>query len=267
MDNVEFLLEREINIAVLTQGFPPIIHMPFGPVKQFRNRLLEYRSSIREIIQEHRENFDSNNLRDFIDVYFHEMQLKKEQGLDTKLNEDNMEAVLEDLFFAGAETTATTLRWCALLMMENPDIQSRVHRELDDIIGRNRLPTLADRPNLPYTDAVIQEIQRYATIAPIGAPHFTTVETTFRGYRIPKETMIIGNLWSISRDKKLWNDDTLDEFRPERFLDENCNTVKKPEYHLVFGSGMYISDAALAVMVPGGTSRFGNLSFPPTLHK
>ncbi|XP_072044411.1 cytochrome P450 2D6-like [Amphiura filiformis] len=148
-----------------------------------------------------------------------------------------MEATVEDLFLAGSETTATTLRWCAVLMLEHPDVQSRVQRELDDIIGRNRLPTLADRPNLPYTEAVIQEIARFATIAPIGAPHFTSVDTTFRGYKIPKDTMIIGNFWSISRDKKLWDDETLDEFQPERFLDENCNSVKKPEHHIVFGSG------------------------------
>ena len=125
-------------------------------------------------------------------------------------------------------------------MMAYPEVQSRIQRELDDVVGQNRLPTLADRPSLPYTEATIQEIMRYGTIAPIGAPHYTDVDTTFRGYQIPKGTMVIGNLWSISRDPKLWNDEDIGKFNPERFLDANANIFKKPDHHLVFGSGKVV---------------------------
>ena len=240
MEYIELILERQIENAIMTESCPPLIHMPFGPIKTFRNYLVEYRQCIRDVIEEHRKSFDSKNLRDFIDVYFEEMQLKKVQGLDTKLTEANMEATVEDLFLAGSETTATTLRWSILLMMAYPEVQSRIQRELDDVIGRDRLPSLADRPNLPYTEAVIQEIMRYGTIAPIGAPHYTDVDTTFRGYKIPKGTVVIGNLWSISRDPKLWNDEDIGKFNPDRFLDANANILKKPDHHLVFGSGKVV---------------------------
>ena len=98
MEYIEFILERQIENAVLTETCPPLIHMPFGPIKTFRNYLLEYRQCIRDVIEDHRKTFDNKNLRDFIDVYLEEMQLKKAQGIDTKLTEANMEATVEDLF-------------------------------------------------------------------------------------------------------------------------------------------------------------------------
>ncbi len=237
LEYLELILEQQITIAVLTEGWPWMVHMPWGPIKRYREYLTKYREGIRNVIQEHRRTFDKNNLRDFIDVYFHEMNVKKEQGIGTNLTEDNMESTVEDLFLAGSETTSTTLRWSLLMMIEYPDIQARIQEELDYIVGRNRLPTLADRPKLVYTEAVIQELARFTTIAPIAAPHYCSVDTEFCGYKIPKDTMIIGNIWKISRDKKLWNDDTLEEFKPERFLNENDNSVKKPEHHIIFGAG------------------------------
>ena len=241
LELVELILQHEIGVALVTTQFPILVRMPFGPIRTFRNYLLEYRQCIRNVIEEHQATFNNENLRDFIDVYFQQIYLKKEQGIDTKLNEDNMEATLEDLFLGGSETSANTLKWSILLMISYPNVQSRVQRELDDVVGRSRLPILADRPSLPYTEATIQEIMRYGSIAPLGAPHYTHVDTTFRGYKIPEGTVVLGNLWSISRDPTLWNDDDIGMFNPERFLDANCNTIRKPEHHIVFGSGKLCS--------------------------
>ena len=237
---VEFILEHQIQNAVMTEACPPLVRMPFGPIKKYRQCLVNYRQCIKDIIHDHRESFDPDNMRDYIDVYFKEMLLKQEHGIDTKLNEDNLEATIEDLFLAVAQTTATSLRWTILLMMAYPDVQSRVQEELDSVVGRDRLPVLADRSQLIYTEAVMNEIMRYGTIAPIGAPHFAENDTTFRGYDIPKGTIIIGNLWNVSRDPDLWNDPNIDQFNPDRFLDNNNEGgIQKPEHHLVFGSGKY----------------------------
>lgn len=62
----------------------------------------------------------------------------------------------------------------------------KVQAEIDRVIGQSRLPTLADRPNLPYTDAVVHEVQRFGNIAPLGFPRRATKDTTLGGYFIPK---------------------------------------------------------------------------------
>ncbi|PIO29019.1 hypothetical protein AB205_0126070 [Aquarana catesbeiana] len=98
---------------------------------------------------------------------------------------DNLIALVNDLFVAGMETTTTTMRWAILLMMKYPEIQKKVQKEIDSIIGTTP-PQAEHRKKMPYTDAVIHEIQRFGDIVPDGAPHETIQDVTFRGYFIPK---------------------------------------------------------------------------------
>jgi len=65
---------------------------------------------------------------------------------------------------AGAETTATMLSWWTLAMIAFPEVQRRAQAELDTIIGRDRLPTFADAPRLPYVCTVIKEVLRLQCI-------------------------------------------------------------------------------------------------------
>ena len=95
-----------------------------------------------------------------------------------------MPRVVANLFAAGSETTATTLRWGMLYMMAHPKIQSRVQKELDDVTSRNRFPRISDKPDLPYTEAVLCEIQRIGTIVPLALPHRCSEDTTLFGYSI-----------------------------------------------------------------------------------
>ena len=80
-------------------------------------------------------------------------------------------------------------------MTVHPDVQRKAQEEIDRVIGTHRLPTLADRENLPYIDAVVKEVLRWQPVAPMGLPHTSTEDDTIEGYFIPKDAMIFANVW------------------------------------------------------------------------
>ena len=143
-------------------------------------------------------------------------------------------AIVGDLFGAGTETTSTTLTWSIIYMTLNQKIQDRVHAEIIDVIGSSGIPSMHNRSHMPYTEACIAEIQRLGDIVPLGVPHATTEDTNLRDFFIPKDTMIIANMYSIHRDPKLWEEP--EKFNPERFLDDDGKFTKREEFK-PFSSG------------------------------
>jgi cytochrome P450 len=65
--------------------------------------------------------------------------------------------------------TASALRVWSMAMSLYPDIQKRAQDEVDSVTGRERLPTLEDRLNLPFVDAVCKEVLRWRPVTPVGA--------------------------------------------------------------------------------------------------
>ena len=235
-----YLVENKIAspiemLAIL--AFPFLLKVPYFP-KNNLTCTAELRLKFRNIVAEHLKSFDANNMRDFVDAYIKEMNERTEQRQKTHLSDLELLAVLDDLFLAGTETTSTTLRWAILYMIAFPDVQRKVHEEIDRVVGRNRLPKLSDKGNLPYTDAVIHEVQRFGSIVHIIAPRCTNSDVNLHGFTIPKKSTVICNLFSTTRDSSVWQDP--DDFRPERFLDESVMIVKVKE-HIVFGAGMSLS--------------------------
>uniref|UniRef100_A0A8C7EEW4 Cytochrome P450 2J2-like n=1 Tax=Nothoprocta perdicaria TaxID=30464 RepID=A0A8C7EEW4_NOTPE len=101
-------------------------------------------------------------------------------------NDENLVACTLDLFVAGTETTSTTLRWALLYMAAYPDIQARVQAEIDAVVGQTRQPGLDDQACLPYTNAVVHELQRFSNVIPGSVPRLTTRDTLLRGFFVPK---------------------------------------------------------------------------------
>ncbi|ESK89576.1 cytochrome p450 [Moniliophthora roreri MCA 2997] len=162
-------------------------------------------------------------------------------GLD-----DNSSAWLAAmLYMAGYETTASTLGWLVLAMIRFPESQGRAQEELDHVVGRTRIPTLDDMENLPYLRAVVKEALRWRSPAPMGVFHASLEDDTYEGYFIPKNSYIIPNILAMNHDTTTYGPDP-DEFRPERFLNNDDGTHKlsppdtKDEGHYSFGFGRRI---------------------------
>ncbi|KTF74788.1 hypothetical protein cypCar_00043547 [Cyprinus carpio] len=98
-------------------------------------------------------------------------------------------------------------------------LSEKVQSEIDQVIGQTRQPLMDDRTNLPYTYAVIHEIQRFANIVTFTPPRMANKDTTVGGRLIPKGVIVMPLLKSILQDKNEYS--TPYEFNPAHFLDEN----------------------------------------------
>uniref|UniRef100_A0A3Q3SDC0 Cytochrome P450, family 2, subfamily Y, polypeptide 3 n=1 Tax=Mastacembelus armatus TaxID=205130 RepID=A0A3Q3SDC0_9TELE len=111
------------------------------------------------------------------------------------------------------------------------EFKEKMQHEIDVVIGKNRCPNMEDRKSLPFTDAVIHEVQRFLDIVPFSVPHHALHDISFRGYTIPK---VLSNPYFILIGEKEWA--TPWSFNPQHFLDQNGNFKKNPAF-LPFSAG------------------------------
>ncbi|XP_022099105.1 cytochrome P450 2U1-like isoform X2 [Acanthaster planci] len=203
-----------------------------------RDRIESVKAFIQEVVKEHQESFDPNDIRDIIDMYTEEIEQLGKAGIvgeDAAFCRTTMWRGIYDLFVAGTDTTTNTLLWLLLYIAAHQDVQEKVQKEISEVVGCDRQPTSEDRVNMPYTNAVLMEILRIRPVTPYGVPHKTHYETEFLGYTIPANTMIFVNHWTIFHDVKYWKDP--EKFDPTRFLSSDSKTVKKPEAFIPFSLG------------------------------
>ncbi|KAF5710714.1 oxidoreductase [Fusarium mundagurra] len=133
---------------------------------------------------------------------------------------------------AGTDTTGATLLAFFAAMLIYPNVQKKAQEEISRVTGDSRLPSFTDKPALAYITSIAQEVLRWHTLAPMGFPHMTTEDDTYRGYFIPKNTLLFPAVASLTHNPDVYHDPM--EFKPERYF-EPYNEPSPSD--LVFGFG------------------------------
>ncbi|GAU95786.1 hypothetical protein RvY_07343 [Ramazzottius varieornatus] len=172
---------------------------------------------------------------DYVNAFEKEKHKQKESGkLDSTFDMRQLKTSVGNMFVAGTETSSNTLLMGLLHMVENPDILAKVQGEIDSVGGKGEMVRMEHRVRLPYVDACLLELMRIAAVAPLGVFHRTMENTTLNGYDLPKNTLVISNLYAVHHDPQLWKNPK--KFDPTRFIDNAGNFVKSP-YVIPFSLG------------------------------
>ena len=151
------------------------------------------------------------------------------------LSDDYIINTLADMFSAGYETTSTTLRWAIAYLVHHPEYQIEIQKELDELVGRDRMLGLDDRPNLPLVQATIMEALRLGNVAETTIPHYTMKDTSLAGYRVPKDTVVLANLMNVHLDSSCW--ENRNSFDPRRHIDADGQLITNSGNFLPFSAG------------------------------
>ncbi|XP_074763444.1 cytochrome P450 2H1-like isoform X2 [Athene noctua] len=216
--------------------FPTVMDYLPGPHQKLIKNVDKVNEFTLEIIENHQKTLDPTCPRDFIDAFLNKMEQEKGNS-HSDFTVETLTRTTLDLFLAGTGTTSTTLRYGLLILQKYPEIVEKIQKEIDGVIGRDRSPCMADRSQMPYTDAVAHEIQRFIDFLPFNVPHTVIKDTKFRDYFIPKDTIIFPMLSSVLHDSKEFPNP--EKFDPGHFLNAN-GTFKKSDYFMPFSAGKRI---------------------------
>nr|XP_028572967.1 cytochrome P450 2C5-like [Podarcis muralis] len=196
--------------------------MPYlpGQHKKILGSFEKMYAFINERVESHKETLDYQDPRDYIDCFL--MKSEKDQNKPEAIyTKEELIVIVQELFIAGSLSTSEVLSCALLVMARLPHIQEKVQQEIYDVVGANRIPGMEDRVRMPYTNAVLHEVQRYQKGSLESIPRATTRPTKFRGYLIPQGTAVCAEISTVHFDPLQW--ETPEEFNPGHFLDEKGN--------------------------------------------
>ncbi|XP_015215359.2 cytochrome P450 2K1-like [Lepisosteus oculatus] len=239
-DPVFQAMVKRANHMIKLSGSPAIqlynIFPFLGFLLKARKKILmevaENIADMKNIVKQLQQTLQEHDKRGFVDAFLIKQQELSGQR-DSHFHDDNLIHASGNMFGAGTETTGTTLRWGLLLMAKYPHIQKKVQEEIEKVVGTKQ-PRAEHRRSMPYTDAVIHEIQRLANVVPLNLPHMTAADVHFQGYFIKKGTPVFPLLTSVLQDETQW--ETPHQFNPAHFLDPEGQFVKKDAF-MAFSAG------------------------------
>ncbi|CAD5209392.1 unnamed protein product [Bursaphelenchus okinawaensis] len=189
-------------------------------------------------IAEHKERLQTEGHtepRDYVDAYLMEVQKMEANGEDTSLFSDiQLKNMAFDFWLAGQETTSTTITWGIAFLIHNPEVQMKAHEELDRVIGSDRVITMSDKNDLPYMNALVNEVQRCSNLVAENVLRVASNDYNLNGYEIKKGQICIAQISAMLEDPEYFPEPK--SFKPERFLDAK-GQVMKVDALMPFGVG------------------------------
>ncbi|KAB1220279.1 Cytochrome P450 81D1 [Morella rubra] len=224
-----FLLGSVTNIA----DFLPVLRwLGVGGIEKRLILLRKMRDNfMQSLILEHRQmrcGGEEKKKRTMIEVLLDLQESEPEYYKD-----EIIRGLMLVLLSAGTDTSAGTMEWTMSLLLNNPQVLKKAQTEIDKCVGYDRLIDESDLPKLPYLRCIINETLRMYPVGPLLAPHESSEDCLVGGFKVPRGTTLLVNLWAIQRDPKIWEDPNT--FKPERF--EGIEGVRDGFRFMPFGSG------------------------------
>jgi len=202
-----------------------------------------YRNRFHEItekwMREHRQEYRGNRTGDLQDAYLEKLN----KGEET-YSAEGLGAILREIFVIGAESESVLMRWALRLLSCHPSVSARMQAEIDIVKQEESIKEISweNRNRMPFTMAVIKEVQRFADIAPTGLMHKSLCDVTLSGFDLPQGTLVMGNLSACHRDPKYWTKP--DSFYPQHFLTAEGALIEEKEGFLPYGVGKRVCPGA-----------------------
>ncbi|KAH9056253.1 cytochrome P450 [Lactarius vividus] len=149
--------------------------------------------------------------------------------------EEEIKWAASSLYSGGADTPVSAMSSFLLAMTAYPEVQRKCQAELDKVVGNDRLPTFADRDQLPYITTMLKEVIRWGPTTPLGAPHCIEQDDVHDGYLIPKGSIIMANIWHFMHDPEVYKDPMV--FNPDRLVAQPGKPAEPDPFNFAFGYG------------------------------
>ena len=217
------------NFIVAFPRLESFLHLPIPGLIKFRKSKARLDAVVNRLIAEHKASgIDKGDLLSML-----LSSRDEEDAQHTGMSDEQVRDEVLTIFLAGYETVANALTWTWYLLSQNPEAEAKLHAELDSVLGGHRLPTLADYPNLRYTEQVFSESMRlYPPAWAMG--RMSTKPVTLGPYRIPPGAHFFFSQYMMSRSPEYYPDPL--RFDPERFTPEN--KAARPKFtYFPFGGG------------------------------
>ncbi|KAK8492863.1 hypothetical protein V6N11_055336 [Hibiscus sabdariffa] len=206
-----------------------------GYIPRMKALSAELDAFLDQVIQEHRaleSRAQLTHKKDFVSII---MQLQKD-GMFEKLTQDNIKAILLDMFAGGTDTSTVVSEWMMAELLRHPNSMKKVQQEVRNVVGNKSKVDPEDICKMEYLKCVVKETLRLHPPA-VFLPRRTTATAIVKlgGYDIPSNTTVLINVWAIHRDPKWW--EKPDEFIPERFEKSSIDFLGEDFHYIPFGMG------------------------------
>lgn len=214
----------------VTHWLAPSVKVPTSRNRRFRAAIRVLDKVVQEIIEKRRREQESGGEigRDLLSLLLQARDEDSGEGMDDRQLRDEVMTLL----LAGHETTAVALAWTWYRLAQHPEVEERLHEELDHVLN-GRTPVYEDLPTLPYSRMILEETMRLHP--PIwGLPRQTIADDAIRGYRIPAGAPVMLFPYVTHRHPDFWENP--EEYDPENFSPER--STNRPRYaYFPFGGG------------------------------